>query len=142
MDRLYVLPPSRFRDSAAIHPVVQLSTGLLRSVHIEPELHPLLGNLEHWHGETGLYGIVQNSLLVCIGDIMVQDGYMGAIQQVYTLAGHRGQGLARGLVTFLARTLLEHGKLPVYVVAEDNRPSRRIAETVGFMLDSCWGYLE
>ena len=142
VDRLYALPPSRFQDSAAVHPVVQLSTALLRDVHIEPELHPLLGNLEHWHGETRLYGIVQNSLLVCIGDIMVQDAYLGAIQQLYTLASHRGQGLARSLVTFLARTLLQHQKLPLYVVAEDNLPSRRIAETAGFMLDSCWGYFE
>lgn len=51
---------------------------------------------------------------------------------VVTEEPHRGQGLARRLVTQAARRVLADGAVPVYLHAEDNVASARTADGSGF----------
>jgi RimJ/RimL family protein N-acetyltransferase len=140
-DRLYLLPPTHFKPVSG-NAVVRLSANSLRQLNIPAEMQPLIGSADAWQEPMALFGIVHKSTLVCIGEILVQDRHSGVIQQIYTLPDYRGAGLAPQLVSQLARRLLTCRKLPIYVVAEDNLASRRVVEKLGFILDSCWGYLD
>lgn len=51
---------------------------------------------------------------------------------VVTEEAHRGQGLARRLVTQAARRVLDDGAVPVYLHAESNLASARTADACGF----------
>lgn len=51
---------------------------------------------------------------------------------VRTSTSHRRQGWGRSVVAAMVRHLLENGRTPLYVVAEDNEPSIRLAERMGF----------
>jgi ribosomal protein S18 acetylase RimI-like enzyme len=51
---------------------------------------------------------------------------------VYTVPAARGRGWGKAVVSRLAQLLIERGRLPLYVVAESNEYSIRLAETVGF----------
>jgi GNAT superfamily N-acetyltransferase len=141
IDRLYVLPQSRFHATPGDGPVQQLDATALKALRIPAEIQPFIGDADAWQGRYALHGIVQNGTLVCIGETVVQDRHSGAIQQIYTLPAYRGRGLAQQLVSACCQTLLMQNKRPIYVVADDNLPSRRVAEKLGFLLDSCWGYL-
>lgn len=44
-------------------------------------------------------------------------------------------------MSFLASRIIARAKILVYVVANENLPSRRIVEKLGFLLDSAWGYI-
>lgn len=142
IDRLYVLPQSRFRATPGDVEVRQLDASALKTLHIPAELRPFIGAAEAWQGRYALHGIVQNETLVCIGETVVQDRHYGAIQQIYTLPAYRGRALAQQLVSACCQTLLAQNKRPIYVVADDNLPSRRVAEKLGFLLESCWGYID
>ena len=142
IDHLYLLdaaPDPAPRDAG---PVIKLQTETLHALRIHPDFLPMLGSFEDWNEATELHGIVRDGRLLCIGDIHVQDGTNGAIQQVYTLPGSRGKGLAEVLVHSLARRLFQLGKRPVYHVAESNTASIRVAVKNGFRLDSRWGCVE
>lgn len=141
IDRLYVLPQSRFRATPGAAQAQRLDATALKALHIPAELLPFVGAADAWQDRYVLHGIAQNDTLVCIGETVVQDRHSGAIQQIYTLPAYRGRGLAQRLVSACCQSLLAHGKRPIYVVADDNLPSRRVAEKLGFLLDSCWGYL-
>jgi RimJ/RimL family protein N-acetyltransferase len=51
---------------------------------------------------------------------------------VNTHPQHRRQGWGRSVVAALCQHVLESGRTPLYVVAEDNAPSIQLAESVGF----------
>ena len=141
VDRLYVLPQSRFRATHGAASVRRIDAAALQTLDVPAELQPLIGAADAWNGDYALHGIVLQHTLVCIGETLVQDRHYGAIQQIYTLPTYRGRGLAQQLVSACCESLLAQHKLPIYVVAEDNLPSRHLAEKLGFLLDSSWAYL-
>ncbi len=51
---------------------------------------------------------------------------------VYTDPAVRGRGWGRSVVSAVARQIFKTGRLPLYVVAESNDASIRVAEAVGF----------
>jgi GNAT superfamily N-acetyltransferase len=51
---------------------------------------------------------------------------------VQTRPQNRRQGWGRSVVAALAQHLLDTGRTPLYVVAEDNQPSIQLAEALGF----------
>jgi len=51
---------------------------------------------------------------------------------VYTDPAARGRGWGKSVVSALVRKLLDTGRAPLYVAAESNAASLRLAETVGF----------
>jgi predicted GNAT family acetyltransferase len=51
---------------------------------------------------------------------------------VYTEAQYEGRGWARAVGAACVRALLEKGLLPIYVAAQRNRASRRVALALGF----------
>lgn len=140
IDRLYVLPQSRFRPIRGAASVMRLDAAALQTLYLPAELQPFIGAADAWTGDYTLHGIVLQDTLVCIGETLVQDRHYGAIQQIYTLPAYRRCGLAQQLVSACCASLLAQHKLPIYVVDEDNLPSRHLAEKLGFLLDSCWGY--
>lgn len=141
IDRLYVLPQSRFHAAQGIACIRRLDAAALQTLNIPVELQPFIGALDDWQDDHVLFGIVLQNTLVCIGETLVQDRHYGAIQQIFTLPAYRGRGLAQQLVSACCESLLAQHKLPIYVAAEDNLLSRHLAEKLGFLLDSCWGYL-
>lgn len=52
---------------------------------------------------------------------------------VNTRPQHRRQGWGRSVVAALSQELLDSGRTPLYVVAEDNAASIQLAESVGFV---------
>ncbi|MBV9790069.1 MAG: GNAT family N-acetyltransferase [Chloroflexi bacterium] len=141
VDRLYVLPQSRFHAARGAAPVQRIDAAALQMLDVPAELQPLIGAADAWTGDYTLHGIVLQHTLVCIGETIVQDQHYGAIQQIYTLPAYRGRSLAQQLVSACCDSLLAQHKLPIYVAAEDNLPSRHLAEKLGFLLDSRYGYL-
>lgn len=51
---------------------------------------------------------------------------------VRTASAHRRRGWGRSVVAAMVQHLLADGRTPLYVVADDNAPSQRLAESVGF----------
>lgn len=51
---------------------------------------------------------------------------------VTTDRAHRGRGLAKVVVSAATRYILEAGRVPLYVHAEENVPSRLVAEALGY----------
>jgi RimJ/RimL family protein N-acetyltransferase len=60
---------------------------------------------------------------------------------VGTEEAHRGKGLARRLTAQAARTILDAGRVPLYLHAQDNHASAKAAEAAGFP-DRGWRYVE
>jgi GNAT superfamily N-acetyltransferase len=141
LDCVYLLPASRFRPLSGQYDVQKLNSAELKQLVIGEELRPLLGALDDWQGGMHLYGIVQANQLVCVGEATVQDRELAVIQQLYTVQAYRGQNMARTLVSHVVERLIAEQKVPMYVVSEDNVASRRIAEKLGFILDSQWGFI-
>lgn len=54
---------------------------------------------------------------------------------------HRGKGLARRLTAQAARAIIDAGRVPLYLHAQDNHASARAAEAAGFP-DRGWRYVE
>ncbi|MCI0396007.1 MAG: GNAT family N-acetyltransferase [Chloroflexi bacterium] len=52
---------------------------------------------------------------------------------VSTQSSHRRQGHGRSVVAALAQHVLASGRIPIYVVAEQNEASIRLAESLGFV---------
>lgn len=140
-DCLYLLKPSQFRPISHSQQVRVLTTPELQQLELPEELHAFLGNLDDWQGSMQLYGIVEAGRLCCIADMIVHDQDYTVIQQLYTITSYRGQGLAQRLVSTMAEQILQQRKTPVYVAAEDNAPSRAIAEKLGFSLDAQWVFI-
>lgn len=60
---------------------------------------------------------------------------------VGTEPGYRGRGLARKLVAQAAKRILRDGAIPIYMHADRNAASSRVAEQAGFP-DRDWHFLE
>lgn len=54
---------------------------------------------------------------------------------------HRGRGLARRLTAQAARAILDAGRVPLYLHAQDNHASAKAADAAGFP-DRGWRYVE
>jgi GNAT superfamily N-acetyltransferase len=52
---------------------------------------------------------------------------------VFTRPDQRRQGWGRSVVAAMVQELLDSGRVPLYVVAEENQPSIQLAESVGFV---------
>jgi len=52
---------------------------------------------------------------------------------VYTNPAYRKRGWGRSVVSALVQHLLKSGRIPLYEVASENRPSIQLARSVGFM---------
>lgn len=52
---------------------------------------------------------------------------------VHTKSPYRRKGLGRSVVAALVQSVLEEGRTPLYVVGDENEPSRQLAESVGFV---------
>lgn len=142
VDRLYVLDSGRGLPPVADGVVTRLPPSMLRSVEIPDELRHYIGSIDALPTDFPLSGIVVDGRLVALAETAVRDARVVAIQQVVTIEAERRRGHARALVATLARDLLAEGLLPTYFVSEANLPSVRLAESLGFRLESRWGYVE
>ena len=58
----------------------------------------------------------------------------GAIGILHTVESHRKRGLAKAVIYFLARTLLNQGKIAFNVIEEENEISRGLFCKMGFTI--------
>ena len=141
VDRLYALVPSHFRPCPSRHAIRRLDQEGIEGVEIPEELRGLIGRTADWEPGFQIEGIVDEGRLVAMGETMVRDEHAAAIQQIYTIESRRRSGLARELLVELARGLMETGLTATYLVEEENSASWGLAESIGFSLDSRWGYV-
>lgn len=142
VDHLYVLIPSRFHECKATHPIRQVTQELLSQVIIPDEMKRLIGSDHTAFNGIPFFGIVIDNQLVAIGEAVCDTGTYAAIQQVYTVASHRGQELGSMIVSSIAARLVGQKKTPVYWVAEDNDSSIRLVQKLGFDLVTRLGCIE
>ena len=88
------------------------------------------------------YGMIADNQVVALGEALVECERSAAIQQVYTVAAYRGQGLGSAMVSAISERLFGEGKMTVYWVAEDNHSSIRIVQKLGFEFAMSLGCLE
>ena len=142
VDRLYVMRQSRVRTRRCVSEVEHLSRERFADITIPDELTSLVGCIDSIPEGFPYYGVVRNNTLVALAETSVRDSEVAAIQQVFTLSSARGQGFGRAVVEYIALDLLEDGIVPTYFTDEVNLKSVSLAETVGFELDSRWGYTD
>lgn len=142
VDHLYALIPSRFHERKATHPVKLITEELLSQITIPGEMTRLIGSDHKAYNGIPFFGIVIDNQLVSIGEAVCDTGTYAAIQQVYTVASHRGQGLGSMVVSSIAADLIGQKKTPIYWVAEDNDSSIRLVHKLGFELVARLGCVE
>jgi GNAT superfamily N-acetyltransferase len=142
VDHLYALIPSRFHARNATHPIRLITEELLSQVIIPQEMTRLIGSDHKPYNGIPFFGIVIDNQLVSIGEAICDTGTYAAIQQVYTVATHRGLGLGSMVVSSIAADLIGQKKTPVYWVAEDNDSSIRLVQKLGFDLVTRLGCVE
>jgi GNAT superfamily N-acetyltransferase len=93
------------------------------------------GAVEWEHGgspiEYPCSGVFQQGRLVALAGYEIWGGTIAHIS-VITHPDFRGQGLGRSAVAHVAQRAIAVGLLPQYRTLEANRPSMRIAESLGF----------
>ncbi len=142
VDQLYILIPSKFHERKASHPVKLITEELLGQITIPDEMTRLIGSDHKVYNGLPFYGIVIDNTLVTIGEAMCDDGKSAAIQQVYTVETHRGQGLGSIIVNSIAADLISRKRTPTYWVAEENDSSLHLVQKLGFDLVTRLGCVE
>jgi hypothetical protein len=142
VDHLYALIPSRFHERKATHPIKLITEELLSQIIIPDEMTRLIGSDHKAYNGIPFFGIVIDNQLVSIGEAVCDTGTYAAIQQAYTVATHRGQGMGSMVVSSIAADLIVQKKTPVYWVAEDNDSSIRLVQKLGFELVTRLGCVE
>lgn len=120
--------------------VEYLSREKLANLTIPNEMTRLVGCIDSIPEGFLYYGVVRDDTITALAEASVRDSKVATIQQVYTLSSARGQGLGQAVVEHVARDLLNEGLVPTYFTEEANRESVSLAESVGFKLDSRWGF--
>jgi GNAT superfamily N-acetyltransferase len=87
------------------------------------------GNLPRYTIRSGQSGEEE---VVASASLNWQSPYFAEIA-VNTRPQHRRQGWGRSVVAALSQEVLDNGRTPLYVVAEDNTASIHLAESVGFV---------
>ncbi len=142
IDRFYVILQSRTGKRRGASEVEHLSCGRFANLIIPDEMTRLIGSIGNIPEEFPYYGVVRNNTLVALAESCVRDSKLAAIQQVFTISSARGQGFGHAVVENVALDLLKDGIIPTYFTDEANRESVSLAESVGFELDSRWGYTD
>jgi predicted GNAT family acetyltransferase len=142
IDRLYVMPGTRTTTKSDDSVVEVLTRERLAEITIPDEMNRYIGRIDRIHDCYPNYGVVQDNTLVALAEANVCDSEVAAIQQVVTLSGARRRGLGRSVVRHIALDLLARGMVPTYFTDESNRASASLAESIGFELDSRWGYTD
>jgi len=142
VDRFYVMLQSRTRKRLGASEVEHLSRGRFANLTIPDEMTRLIGTIGSIPEGFPYYGVVRNNTLVALAESCVRDSESAAIQQVFTISSARGQGFGHAVVEYIALDLLKDGIIPTYFTDEVNRESVSLAESVGFELDSRWGYTD
>ncbi|MGE3801805.1 MAG: GNAT family N-acetyltransferase [Candidatus Kapaibacterium sp.] len=142
VDALYRLQIEGAEFPHSTLPVSKLTPASLADVELPSEIANRIGSIEALPEGFPLYGIIIDGVLCAIADAAVRDSDIAAIQQVYTLPAERRKGYARSIVAKISEELLSSGFMPTYLVSESNLPSVALAESLGFILDSRWGYAE
>jgi len=92
--------------------------------------HPSLRRRDRRDGRLR-FEIVLEGEVVSYAATNWESPYFGEIG-VMTQEAYRGQGLGKAVVSACTEALLRRDLSPLYVVAEDNLPSRRLCEALGY----------
>lgn len=141
-DHLYRLRPSHFCPHASPYPILPLTPELLDRLSYSQDIASKIGSPEKLYEEMPFYGMIADKQIIALGDALVQNDRSAVIQQIYTLPSYRGQGLGSAMVSTIVKHLFQHGKTPLYWVAETNHASIRIVQKLGFEFAMPLGCLE
>ncbi len=142
VDLFYVMLQSQAGKRSGISEVEHLSRWRFANLTIPDEMTRLIGTIGSIPEGFPYYGVVRNNTLVALAESCVRDSELAAIQQVFTISSARGQGFGHAVVEYAALDLLKDGIIPTYFTDEVNQESVSLAESVGFELDSRWGYTD
>jgi GNAT superfamily N-acetyltransferase len=80
------------------------------------------------------FAVVEDGRAVSMA-LLVDDGPVQMVEDVYTASPRRGRGLASAVVRTAVRAALDAGATLVHLPADDDGPARRLYERLGF--ESC-----
>ena len=91
-----------------------------------------LADLENFY-RSGWFAVLEweGRIVGSVGILPEGEGVV-ELRKMYLCSTHRGRGWGRSVVAALANELLGSGVQPLYVTAENNQRSIRVAEAVGF----------
>ena len=94
---------------------------------------PQLENIEQIYakGERIFVVFEGEQAIACAGRLS-RSAQEDEVDSVWVRADRRGEGLGRRIVAFVTKAILEDGKVALYSTRDDNIPSLRVAEAVGF----------
>lgn len=127
-----------------IHSEEKLCLYTLNRYHFEPILNVLVVQ------ETSVNGfprfVIRQRTTAGTEETMATAGlnwlspYFGEIS-VNTNPNYRRQGFGRSVVSAMSQYILDRGIIPLYLVAENNEASIKLAETIGFLDSGSRSYL-
>jgi GNAT superfamily N-acetyltransferase len=111
----------------------------LRSLDCQsmPQAHAVqavvsVGGLPVRHPRTVTRTLLEDGNVVCLGRAEPRGDNLYEICDLFTVPERRGEGLASSVAAWLCEYVISIGRVPVYVVAEGNVASRKIAARLGF----------
>lgn len=119
----------------------EVTAEYLATLVISSAFDPYLGKPVNLPSEGRFYGLVQNGVLLAIAECIVDTGDVAAVEQVFVSPLRRREQLGTSIVKQICNLLLNEGKTVVYRVEENNLPSLRLAESLGFTLHLSLGYV-
>ena len=131
----YLLLPHEL-EAVASHKLKMTATARLRVYCLEPNnFQPIINALvQHKTDQNGKlrFEIRSGERILSSAGVIWQSPYFAEVS-VSTVPEARGRGWGRSVVAALANKLIQMGMHPIYVTAEDNPGSIRVAQAVGFV---------
>jgi predicted GNAT family acetyltransferase len=91
--------------------------------------------------ESPVWGYCHDGRVIACAEALVRSESAASIGQVFTDEKYRGHGFAKILVRHISETLIRQGLDVVYIVNEENTPSVRLAQSLGFYVETQLGCL-
>lgn len=119
-------------ESAQEMALYQLPTRELADGRFQPEISLMVTRTLHANGLPGFNIRNQAGDPVAAAAMNWQSPYFAELS-INTKPGYRRQGWGRSVLAAMVEHVLENGRLPLYVAAEDNDASIALARKVGFV---------
>jgi len=112
--------------------VLKVSNSNLSDFKISPEIKDKIGSFSDFVEGCNFWALIFQNEIIGICDALVCYSNFSSIQQVYVLSQYRGMGLSKLFLGSVVSELKKDFDLLTYIVSEENLPSIRLAESLGF----------
>ena len=94
---------------------------------------PQLDNIERIYAKgEHIFVVFEGEQAIACAGRLPRSAQEDEVDSVWVRADRRGEELGRQIVAFVTKAILEDGKVALYSTRDDNIPSLRVAEAVGF----------